>query len=225
LARDLAVIPALAVQVDVTISRQGATAGSGGARSAVRPVPFDVRASAALGDLKAILVGWVRVFAEGGTDWPVDSVGACADWLGRRVADLRVHPAAGEIVTEVGTATAACWWAIDRAPELSFAGACVECAAPLYVAAGAAVVRCPTAGCAASYDLTGRRAFLLDAARDYVLTAAELRRALPAWGAPLNDSTLRSWRARGRLRPAGEVAGRAVYRIGDVLDLLIGAGG
>ena len=214
LARDLAEIPALVADVEATLARQTGLAGRYGPRSACPPLAYDPRASAALGALKAVLVGWVRVLAEEdpGTAWPADTAAACAAWLGIRVGELRVHPAAGDIVGEISAAAGSCWRAIDRAPTLWFAGACA-CTAAMYVRPEALAVTCRV--CGACYPMAGRRRDLLESARDYRLTIPELGRALliPA-------ATLRSWHHRGRLAPHGEAAGVATYRIGDVLDLL-----
>jgi len=214
LARDLGSVPSLVADVEATLARQTGQAPRYGPRSTCPPLAYDPRASAALGALKAVLVGWVRVLAEDTTeDWPADTAAGCASWLLVRVPRLRVHPAAGDVVAEVSERVGACWRAIDRAPALWFAGPCTDCDAPMYTRPEALIVVCRL--CAASYPTEGRRRFLLESARDYRLTIPELGRALlvPA-------ATLRSWHRRGRLSPDGEADGQVTYRIGDVLDLL-----
>lgn len=224
LGRDLSAIPALVDQVSLTLARQSGSAPRSGARSTEEPLVYNLAASEALGSLKAVLVGWVRDLVEHGAHpWPADSEAACARWLLLRVAVLRMHPAAGEIVAEVGETTSRCWRVIDRPPNLWFAGPCEGCGRDLYAEAGAITATC--SACGGRHEVLARRAYLLDAARECELTMADLLRVLPQWlGAPLNDSTLRSWRRRGRVLPRGlTLAGRETFRVGDVLDLIEGS--
>lgn len=226
LDRDLSAIPALTTQVVLTLARQSVQRPRGGPRSAEVPLAYNPQASEALGALKAVLVGWVRVLVdEGAHPWPDDDEISCARWLLARTATLRTHVAAGEICTEVGEVVACCWRTIDRAPALWFAGPCEQCRRPMYASPGILTIRCVTPGCGSSYDLAERRAYLLDAAREELLTMADMLRVLPQWvGTPLNGSTMRSWRRRGRMVARGiSLGGRETFRVGDVLDLIEGA--
>lgn len=56
---------ALAEELDTTLSRQTAMGDrSGGSPSAIKPLPYDPRASEALWVLRNTLVGWVRELSE-----------------------------------------------------------------------------------------------------------------------------------------------------------------
>lgn len=223
LERNLGDLPALIGELDTTLSRQTATGGRTGARSTTKPLAFDVRASAVLGEVKSTLVGWVRVLAEdGGDTWPDDTAEACARWLLARICALRTHPAAGDIATEIADLHKAAGKAIDRNADRWFAGPCDQCGAVLYGRPHQPKVRCKAAGCGAEYDTADRRAVLCEAAQDYLLTIPEMMRALPGLtGQGLSDATMRTWRHRGRLVSHGTTPlGRDLFRVGDVLDLV-----
>lgn len=60
LERALTDAPALADELDLTLSRQRASANNGAGRSADKPLPFDTHASLALSTLRQILLAWAR---------------------------------------------------------------------------------------------------------------------------------------------------------------------
>lgn len=240
LQKYLAEIPAHARQLELSLARQTASAGSYRPRGHERPLPYDQRASEALGVLKAVLVGRVRDLAESGAERharrPVDTVDGCALWLLARLDVLVVHPAAECIVDEIAGAVRCAVRAIDRAPVRVYAGPCGAAVVPisyqalpesadlicnrdLYAIVGDAWVRCT---CGAEYDVAGRRTWLLEAARDVVLAKHEILRAIPSLlGEDVKDTRFRQWLKRGRLHAHGlDVQGRETYRVGDVLDLM-----
>ncbi len=127
---------------------------------------------------------------------------------------------------------------IDRPAERWYAGKCsardpsdpegAECSAELYAAEDSGTIVCRA--CGAQHDVTARRDFLLEEAKEYHVTATEAAQALLAWTdydgteAKLVDR-IRKWRDRDRLevRDVSSLMGRDrhLYRLGDVQDLLI----
>lgn len=229
LERDLGDIPALAEQLDITVSRQTASGARNGARSTERPLAFNYGASEAMYALRNTLVGWVRDLDPAGADWPADTVPALAMWLLARMGRLRTHPAAEEVVGEVCAAVRECWRAIDRAAERMYAGQCGaagpegECVEPLYARPDRAAVDCRA--CGATHLIEERRAKILAELADRLLTAREIAR-LAAWSGEHPDTArteklLSVWVARKRLAPHGvDLHGRPTYRFGEVRVML-----
>lgn len=144
-------VPALAVELDVTLTRQARiSAASGtaprmepyeplsyvtdpitgkevpaGTSAKVSPMPFDYAASEALDVLRSALVGAVRlVHEERGADLPADHLGAMALWLIGHGEWLRHHEAAGELIDELVVPIAVGLSVIDRPADRVYAGAC-----------------------------------------------------------------------------------------------------
>lgn len=133
LERALAETPALARQLELTITRQAAAGARNGSRSAEKPLAYDPTASEALAVLRSTLVGWVRDLQPDLALQPADTLGAIAIWLLRHHGALVVHPAAEQAVDEITAATANGWRAIDRRDRARFhlPDACPECGAQL----------------------------------------------------------------------------------------------
>lgn len=162
---------------------------------------------------------------------PADTATGCSLWLLSHGPAVRRHEAGGELVDELLDSYARGMRAIDRPAERWYAGPCdgldgQHCGADLYARVGARIVACRS--CEAEYDVAERREWLLDIAEDELLTAAEMSRALPVLaGREVTSSMIRGYAARGRLlrrsvAPEGAdvTDGRALYRVGDVIDLL-----
>lgn len=235
LAKDLGDVPAYAEELEVTLTRQRATALEAGGPSASTPLPFHPTASEAASQLRAVLTGWTRVLAEHGDDWPTDTLDAISRWLLHRTDWLARHEAGNEAATEIGSAMQAVRRVIDRPADLVYAGQCgapldgtqeattaTACDADLYAKPGHQTVTCKA--CGASYGVDDRRGYLLDALEDVLATATEIARGVSRLGQPVAASTIRSYRNRGRLETRGvNIRGNPTYRVGDVLDLLAAA--
>lgn len=80
-------------------------------------------------------------------------------------------------------------------------------------------VRCPV--CSTEHDVAQRRAWLTEAMDDRLATAGDIARGLAGTtGHEATEGQIRGWERRGRLAPHGkDQAGRALYRVGDVIDL------
>lgn len=108
---------------------------------------------------------------------------------------------------------------IDRPADRTYAGPCSACSADLYAAAGSLAVVCEP--CGLEYDIEPRREYLLGVVEDQLATATELARALTSLGRPVDSALVRKWAERGRIVAHGRNRrGHAVYRVGDVLDLV-----
>lgn len=120
LERILAELPALADDLDLTITRQ-AKLGQGSLasnRSEERPVPFDEAAATALRDLRSTCVGSVKLVIEerGLTVWPLNTVPGMGRFLFAHHDWIRHHEAAVEILGEFVAITRTVRTVIDRHP-------------------------------------------------------------------------------------------------------------
>lgn len=223
-------VPDLLVELQVNATRQAKTAPrtSGVGRSAETPLPYGQRASDALKQLTAVLVGWARVVP---SNWrpplvylpPPTEPAAAAKYLLANIYRLRQHPEAEKAYDHITKARDHAMEVIDRDSDLVPAGQCgVElddgeiCLEILYGDPQRASVRCK---CGAEHDMD--RTWMLEAARDQEWTAAQIGRA----GTGVTASMVRGYAKRSLLHPVGERKlgpERVIptYRVGDLLDLL-----
>lgn len=241
LARALANVPWLAVELELTLTRQ-ARMGAGGKRGTEEPLAFDARASHAGRALKNTLLGWVRLLERGPPYGPAcercghpsceyvrlgrspdDDLASIARWLLARDHEIVRHPAAAEGVAEITSAVRAAIRAVDRPGERTFAGRCV-CGAALYARPGAAVVQCRDCDAdpvGVERQLEKMRVEIHDQLAHPTGAAALLARL--DVNAP--ESTIRRWAKNGRILPHGvDQKGRELYRIGDILEVITDSG-
>lgn len=215
------VAPLVALLTD-SIARRTATGDNVGvtSHSAERALPVDLAAAETARDLHSVLTTWARDLAEhNGAALPADDTAAVAAWLTEHTTEIRIHPAADELTDEIHDACHRAWKAVDRPAVRHFAGPCDDCGTDLYGRGEAASLRC--AECGAVYDTAERRAWLLDQARDQLVTAAEAARALPALlGHGVTPAMIRGYAHRGRLATRPGVGGQPRYRVGDLVDVL-----
>ena len=117
--------------------------------------------------------------------------------------------------------------AVDRPKDRWYAGKC-SCNAELYAETDRGEIPCRA--CGERWDVSTRREFLLEEAKDYLVTATEAAGALLAWTdydgseSKLVDR-IRKWRDRDRLevRDVTSLNGRDrhLFRLGDIQDLLV----
>ncbi len=121
---------------------------------------------------------------------------------------------------------------IDAPPEMSYFGVCAAegCAASLYVALEeiSTYVACPR--CGRQYLVADRRVELAAATQDYLATVKEIKRLLKVTlGSSVSEQSIRRMVEKGTLvnhghRATYDQSGRlrkaAVYRIGDVFEIL-----
>lgn len=146
---------------------------------------------------------------------------------------LRCQEEAAAAREQIGGVVAGLRRVVDRPADLTYAGICSaltpllvgdvltvgQCPTHLYVPFGRRSVRCPE--CRAVHDMAERREVLLAALEDQLAYPALLARGLSNLGRPVEDAKIRQWVLRKRLVSHGaDELGRALYRVGDVLDLL-----
>lgn len=193
------------------------------------PVPFNPRASEALRELLRVLTLWADWIAkERGLHRPLDTAPTLARWLATQVTWLRSSvegPAAAGAIRRVVRRGLL---VVDAPPDLIYAGPCTaeregeRCGADLYAEPGKVDARCPV--CGAVYPLAERREWLLAKAEDMLLPASELSRAIDGLGLDVTPEVIWKWHERGRLASHGTTrAGRPVFRVGDVRDLVLQA--
>lgn len=134
--RALAETPALARELDLTITRQTSTGARTGSRSTGRPLPLDLAASEAMAVLRNTLTGWVREIAPEPHQQPADNLNAIGRWLHNHHHDLVVHHAADQAVDEILAATRNAWKTTDRKilARVQLPDPCPDCGARLQAA-------------------------------------------------------------------------------------------
>lgn len=234
LARALGDVPWLVEQLEITMTKARGVdySAMGGSASSETPLPVDARALEASRNLRHVLVTCVRFCTEEdirhqspNPNHPEDTIVAMSRWLLWRVDGLAFNDMAAEEIAHVTAATDRCWRVIDRPADKWYAGPCItefegiKCGTDLYAKAASGDVECRT--CGATYDVAGRRKWLLDSAQDFLADAATLARSVSWLGAqPLNATRVRKWAERGRIVAKGHDGTRPLYRIGDAIDLL-----
>jgi hypothetical protein len=142
-----------------------------------------------------------------------------AKFIAEHVWWLRKRPEAPEAFKDLTLADYRLERIIDRAEPRVYAGPCNICRKDLYARQGAAQVECHP--CDMTYDMEGRRSWLLEQVEDRLERSFVIARALTELGSPIHVDRIRKWAERGRLIPhATDGLGRPLYRIGDVRELL-----
>lgn len=148
LRRNLGDVPALEDELETTRTRQSKTGGPGigiVVRDSERPVPWNERASRAIGDLRVRLHGWVRlcqdfrIRPEGpecascvhptcvylrSLAAPDDTLAGMSRYLLASVSALRHRPEVTECADDIDAAVRGVEKVIDRKPEQVFYGPC-----------------------------------------------------------------------------------------------------
>ena len=248
--RALSELPALLTELTTALTRQTAMGGGGGAKSTkgkTQPLPFDVRSSEVLDQMRIVLHGWVRDIAETyEQDLPVDTLRSMSRWLLARLDIVAVHSAADDIHDEITDAAAAGWQAVDRAAERVLVGVCdyvtpdarqrevifgeqpTPCGEWLYAKLGSRTITCR--GCQSTYDVASSREALWDALGEVLMTIAEI----VSWGRQLEYITggevkrvrnlLDQWVKRRRITPHSlNRQGRGLYPFGETLSSAMAA--
>ena len=223
----IAELPMLARELAVDIAKLGRK-GDGqphGAGGVERPLIFDPHAARILDDLKAALVGAVRVVAlEQPDGLPRNSVASMCAWLARREASIALRPEGGDICADIERARKQARRTIDLRPERVYIGDC-DCAPSVGLYAirshpdprdgqrAERVHRCRE--CGHEWMVEQRLAELREECLDVLVTRAEV---VGLTRAP--RTTVASWIERGRL-VVGSVDADGVerYRYGDALAL------
>ena len=234
LSRDLASVPDLVSELEVTRTRQArVTAEKHGGRSAERPLPWNEHASAKAFELNATLNAWALDTSKLGEDerdrlaeHHHSDTAAVAAWLGRNLATLRQHPEAGQAHDEITNAIREARRAVDRPTDYMPLGRCgndeefpdTPCAAIVYGHPESQHATCR--GCGARHRIAARLEWMLDLLRAQLVTIPEAVGIAHLAGKRTTEDKLRLMAARGRIQSVGASAGKPTYRMSDVLKAL-----
>lgn len=213
----------------------GGTSGKPGSR-----LPLDLGAMSKLDAVQAALTTWARATAEErtGTDWhptgPGDVIAWAATYLAANLEWWRHRQAVDELLTDLDAAARVMRGLVRGPAEQRYLGPCgawiqltirageeilasegSECDGDVYGRAGGDKGTCRT--CGACVDQGERRAWLDAEVRSHAYTAAEIADAYP-----IKANTIRQWLSRGLLTTHGELGGRPLMLLGEVLDLAAG---
>lgn len=253
-------VPGLVDDLEISLCRL-AVIGSDGSglrvRSAETPLMFNWAASEALSELQVQLQGWaVHLAVNNGLDLHLEAglpvidpkdaarifpprgrIAALALWLVEHASLIAMHPEAATICSQIITVLDHGTRVIDRPGEQRFCGPCGEegdygvCEEPLYAPARADQMTCRA--CGSEHDLDARREYLLMAAREQLITAAEASRALPGLlGEEITASAIRGYAHRGAITqyppapnvPKGPNGKRPpLYKVGQIVDAVLAA--
>jgi hypothetical protein len=236
-----------ALAVAAGLTRRGE--GGGGGKPGSRP-PLNDTATDALDEIRNALTTIARDIAETrglqnlriGPTHPDSLAQACVfvsgqmNWL-RHAADGQGTPYAVSVFSEVADCASRMRGIVNGPAEQRYLGPCgatiqvsehpldadglrtggvlAECDGDVYGRVGAQHGTCRT--CGAQVDQAERRAWLDDEVRQHSYTAAEIA---DAYGIKAN--TIRQWLSRGLLATHGELNGRPLLKLGEVLDLAAG---
>ena len=176
-----------------------------------------------------------------GVTWPANTVEAMAQRLAQHVRSIATCAWAEDFRREIVRLEIDLRSFIERNKERWYAGVCGWIADPeapdqfcsrvLYADPDKAHVRCPV--CQTTWPVAERREILLNEARNVETNVATIARSLVALldNEPSQarlEKKINKWIERGKLERRGHVDTdgrvRKIYRLGDVLDLLIGEG-
>jgi hypothetical protein len=151
------------------------------------------------------------------------------DWL-RHAVDEQGNPVAADVFREIGDCASRLRSLVNGPGEQKYLGPCgaqfdigtyaepdriMTCDGDVYGAPWAEKGRCKT--CKAEVNQDERRSWLDAEVRAYSYTASEIAEA---YG--LKANTIRQWLSRGLLVQHGELQGRPLLLLGEVLDLAAG---
>jgi len=229
--RALADVPDLVDELTTTLTRQSKLGGGNGkSKSRATPLPYDVRASDRLDDLRTMLGGWTRVIVEDcDQTMPAGSLRAMARFLRSRADLIAKHEAAADIHEEITTAVRDGWRAVDRPAMRLFAGICLvdDCDATLRARPGAVDVVCPK--CGITHDVAERRATMRADLDGMLCTAAEIGRLGLYFDGLDRERTKRlimTWERRGRIVAHGRAeSGAGLFPFGETITAVLAAQG
>lgn len=213
LLRDLAALPDLEAELVTQLARLAryGTAASL-ARSAERPLPYDLGASITLAAMRNTVTTWARYVGEQrASAWhatldPIVVI-AAHNW--------RTDEGAAELGQDLEDLRADITRRIDCPPGRRYLGVCdladehgVKCTGDVY-AVGSEPPACIV--CRSTHDPEQRLALIRERAQDQLVTAVEAAAALS-----IKPELIRKWAHRGRIQAHGSRDGHRVYRFAEV---------
>lgn len=221
-------VPSLVDELTTTLTgQQRFEQQTPNSKSREQPLPFNLGASHALADLHVALLRIVELTHKAHVE-SVDhrdtragsSSSSMSRWLLWRVDGIAAQPWGDHALAELQRVSKHATRVIDRPAERAFAGPCDDCGRDLYAKHDASTVEC--SACGLTYDLAARREWLLRAVDDQLATATEIARALTSLDLPVTSERIWQWRHRDRIEQRSiDRRGRPMYRVGDVVTLLI----
>lgn len=211
-------LPALAAELDRTISRQSTGGNHGHATSGgASRLPLNLGALEKRNHEQLLTVAACEL---GYRPNPVNLVGTVFAILAD-VSLIQYRPDGPELARSIHRAVAEWRAAIDNHEDRVFAGRCNDCGQQMYARPNSKTFRCPTRGCDAEYDTGEQLRYVLDQIRETLWPLDSIRQfARNQLDVHTNTTTVRSWRHRGQLVPKGlDHDGRELFRVGDYLDL------
>jgi hypothetical protein len=171
--------------------------------------------------------------------WPTNSIQSMCLYLDRQHRWIEGREWAPLMLDEFLDLERRLTRAVNRPPDRWYAGKCSAlvldpddpqalCMVDLYAEEDRGTITCP--GCTTRHDVTQRRDFLLNEAKDYHVTASEAARALMSWTDYDGSENklvdrIRKWRDRDKLEVCDVTSlngkDRHLYRLGDIQRLLV----
>ena len=217
-------VPALMQDLEVTVGRQDKLSDPQRGNGTERPLPLRLGAMESRRDLLQTLGAWsAHVAKRLGVPAPKAD---CAGFLTSFLPSIASDECAGQLADECGYAILVAQRAVDKPMQLVFVGPCDLCSCDLYAHPRSLTVACRQVECEAEYKVSERREWLLAQARDQLLSASEISRALPGLlpqQQKLTGAMIRSWAHHGRIaqRPPHPARPREPrYVVGEVIDIL-----
>lgn len=212
-------------------AKRGSPSFEGGSRSAVIPLPFDARVTPVENAVRNAVGGWARIVHEEHPAHPEPPRGLAKTcmWLAGHCAWLAKHQAAAEAFDELADACARLDSLFEVPPILVSLGRCDEpdveghpCPQVIEAEQDALQAQCPR--CSAIHDAKERRAAMVKAAADYLVTVREASRLLRMSGLDADVRTLRcivrvvGLRAEGTMPTPGGGPAADAYRLGALRE-------
>jgi len=213
----------LADDLTTAMARQTALTEPNGGKTPrhTQPLPINLKASEALSVLHNTLATWTRILTDNNTTRPQSTTTKdLAAWLAPVITWARTRPYGAELVDEILAAHQQAMHAIDHPTQLTYAGRCTTCTAPIYALGTHQTAHCQTPGCDGHItNVTAARLDLLRRAPDHLVTATTAARALSTAGHPVTSRWVRHLAQQGHIPQVGNTH-PARYRIGDIMDVL-----
>lgn len=216
-------VPLLLGDLEVTVSRQDRTSDPQPRRGQERPLPLRLGAMEVRRDLLQTLGFWsVHVARRAGIPAPTSD---CSGFLTSFLPTIQTDELAGQLADECGYAVLMAQRAVDRPLQLVYVGPCDVCRSDLYAHPKSLIVACRQIDCDAEYRVSERREWLLEQARDQLLTASEISKAIPGllyYDKKLTSAMIRGWAHHGRIvqrPPHPSEPHKPRYRVGDVIEV------
>lgn len=221
---DLAKVPALLEDLEITIAKQDHIADSSNRRSNERPLPLRLHPMEAKRELTLKLAAWTHYTTDNYPFTPQTNAAHLATHLLAHLDTIQRDDRAGTCADEIGYAVITAQRAVDKQTQHTYAGPCIHCTTDLYAHPRKTTVTCPNPTCRTEYIITERRDWLLKQAQHQLLTAAEMSRALPGLiQQKLTGDMIRGLARRGRITkhpPHPTQPRQPLYQVGEVIDAL-----